>query len=604
MVKNLNTVDRGTSIRIGSGSGNINQGAETVAIGKDAGNRDQNTNAVAIGSAAGNIGQNTNSIAIGYNAGWKGQYSSSIAIGTYTGWTGQQNDAIAIGGAAGQSGQIQGAIAIGVSSGRINQQQLAVAVGGDAGRINQGTKSIAIGESAGYSNQGSNSIAIGANSNANNNSICLNASGVALSNADEENAFYVSSIRTSALTSNILARDPVTKEIIDVGNITVTGAVGNLHQVTTIGNATTNTIEVPEVNFNTNVILSSDTSGSSIRIGCNAGSNGQNGYSVALGHNAGTFAQGDSSVAIGPDCGTVGQNNYTVAMGLGAAQYGQGTQSVAIGQGAGNNTQGIQSVAIGVSAGSNNQGTNCIALGYEAGKDNQDNNTIILNASGGVLNSTSSSGFYVSPIRYVAPTASNMETSNVLVYSGNEIINYGILPSVILFRDLTQYNSVSSNVDYNNCFNSISLSNYASVTLNFNFRQTTSPLVDSNLMIQFLDTTGTPVSVITSYNNVQNGTYSGSNTDGFYISDNISSSTFVISDFRVSVVGNGISVSGVNVTPVNNIGDTSQIHSSGGRTSSGISSASNQTYGIRIRGTDNNVEFYVDKFTILANLFV
>jgi hypothetical protein len=707
MVKNLNTVDRGTSIRIGAGSGNINQGDRTVAIGYGAGYDGQNNYAIAIGSDAGSSSQNNNAVAVGSRAGNFNQGTRSIAIGYSAGKGDVFNPS-----------------------------------------FSQGSSSVAIGDHAGEISLGSNAIAIGAYSNANNNSICLNASGLPMPNADKENAFYVSSIRYNNLTSNILARNPATNEIIDVGPMTGGGgAVGNLHQVTTTGNVTTNTIEVPEVNFNTNVILSSDLNNSSVRIGYQSGLTDQSSNSVAIGNQAGKENQGINSVAlgvgagyenlslnaiaIGNNAGYINQGINSVALGVGAGYEdlssnaiaigtgsgtsnsnnivsigtlsGSGENSVSIGFGAGysskdssntvsigfesgnkgtleksiavgyrsgynnqrryciaigseagyyfqgiyksdlsgyndagciaigmnsgrtsqypgaisigknsgNINQNTNSVAIGNGAGLTNQGAQSIALGYKAGETNQHDNTIILNSSGNALDSTSSSGFYVSPIREVTPTSSIMESSNVLVHTPDkEIINLGLITSAVIYRNLTpQSNVLNSNtyVDYPNCFGGQPLVNFFSVSLGFTQTQILSA-VSSNVGIILLDNTGNPITTVggasIDYTNVSNGTYKdrgGVDTDKLYHSGNISSTFSTISDMRLSPSGGSLIVTSTNIVANVSNGSGIEIFSGGGRITTGGNNVVAATYGIRIQ-TDLNLPFEVKDFTVIANL--
>jgi len=146
MVKNLNTVDRGTSIRVGAESGGKNQGTGAVAIGISAASVNQGTGAVAIGVVAGNSGQEAYSVAIGSTAGNSGQKAYSVAIGSAAGLTSQNNNAVAIG------------------------------------------------NSAGLTNQGENSIAIGAYSNAKDKSIVMNATGTDF-HPSRTDGFFVKPVR-------------------------------------------------------------------------------------------------------------------------------------------------------------------------------------------------------------------------------------------------------------------------------------------------------------------------------------------------------------------------------------------------------------------------
>lgn len=77
-----------------------------------------------------------------------------------------------------------------------------------------------------------------------------------------------------------------------------------------------------------------------------------------------------------------------------------GPVKIALGQFSGLSQQ-VYSMAIGFSAGQFEQGYQSVAIGYAAGNWYQNDNTIILNATDGALNSTSTSSFYVKPIRHI-----------------------------------------------------------------------------------------------------------------------------------------------------------------------------------------------------------
>lgn len=707
MVKRLNTIDRGTSISIGAGSGENNQGVGSVAIGHSAGKENQAQAAVAIGNNSALEGQKTLSVAIGPSAGREYQNTASVAVGY----------------AAGRFSQNAYSIAIGANAGSNVQQTGSVAVGNDAGRYSQNAYSVAIGYEAGKNGIGSNSIAIGSYSNARDNSIVLNASGTNF-HPPETNAFYVKPIRfNGAVTSNLLAWNKSTGEVIDVGNVSVTGVVGTLQAVINNGNQTDTEIE-----FTTNVHISGTQSNSrvdigyetgslnaglkgvaigsqagnnnqgvdTVAIGTNAGQLGQNIYSVAIGTNAGKTGQiqravaiglnagltnqqqravaigsdsgktqqgiaavaignqagGDnqqaygiaigsiagqdgqntSAIAIGSNAGSSGQGQECVAVGSHAGNSGQKNKSVAVGYYAGNSQQYQFSVAIGPNAGRFSQNANSVAVGSSAGNSGQKNNSvaignqagetdqgeysisigaysnalsksIVLNASGTNFHPSGTDGFFVNPIRKIIPTASNMETANVLIHSADyEVINFGLIPSVVMFRDTGSKTSVNSNVNYENCFNGESLSNFNSVSLSFRFIRLGGGVVNSNVIIQFLDSTGSIVNNISSYLNLSNGSYTGSNTDGFYISGNISTTSFAISDLRITPVASGISVFGINIVPLySNLADNEK-YVSGGRTIASGGNTPDQTYGIRIRCPENNPSFTIYDFTVVSNL--
>ena len=152
----------GAQIQLGSGAGQMNQGANAVALGFNAGARNQGQNAIAIGSNAGRTGQASAAIAVGGSAGLTNQGINAVAIGPNAGETNQGDDAVAIGRAAGSTGQQQFAIAIGQNAGNASQALGAVAVGFQAGQTGQGQNAVAVGASAGDTSQGQNAVAIGA----------------------------------------------------------------------------------------------------------------------------------------------------------------------------------------------------------------------------------------------------------------------------------------------------------------------------------------------------------------------------------------------------------------------------------------------------------
>jgi hypothetical protein len=554
MVKNLNIIDRGTSIRIGANSGQNNQKNGSIAIGLDAGQNNQNEGSIAIGAGAGNFIQNAHSVAIGY------QSATS----------------------------------------------------------NQGTNSIAIGNKAGVPL-------------CHDKTIILNASGNPLPSSASD-GFYVKPIKYDTVTSNLLAWNKSTCEIIDVGNVLVTDV--NLQTVSDNGNSTTNSITVPEVNYTNNVKISSDLTNTRIDIGYQTGVTGADINAIAMGINAGNTNQGISAIAIGDSAGWSGQNTNSIAIGTLAGYNGQGTNSIAIGGLAGQTNQAQRAVAIGYNAGTEeqknfavaigvgageiNQGVSAVALGDASGKTNQGqhsisigaysnakNNSIVLNASGTNFHPSGTNGFYVNPIRKIIPTAANMNTANVLIYSSDrEILDFGLMSSVVLFRDTSTKSNVvgSSNVNYENCFGGSPISAFNSVSISFKFTQQSTNF-NSNVILQLLDGSGNLISDITNYTNLSNGSYTGTNTDGFYISGNISTTEFAITEVRLSPVGQGVAAYGVNIVPINKSGDANQEYVSGGRTNSYPTNISNQTYGIRIRCPDNSVEFLLSDFTVIANIF-
>jgi len=337
-------------VRIGTDSGNTNQGNNAIAIGSNSGVVNQGSRAIAIGESAGFSAQHASSIILNasgsalnssgpnrffvkpireatlgkslyYDAtsgeiayddsaggGWVGTAESDldmdtfkitypdgkVRIGTGAGVTSQGIESVAIGINAGATQGIE-SVAIGKLSGN-TQGAAAVAIGSRSGQFSQNNSAVAIGQNAGQSGQGSSAVAIGASSGLNNQGISATA-------------------------------------------------VGQL-----------------------------------------AGNSGQAENATAVGSSSGNSNQGDRATAVGHRSGNSNQ----------------GTFSTAIGFQAGESDQGSSAVAIGNSSGADSQGSNAIAIGKDAGASNQHANSIILNASGIALNSNDTDRLFIKPIRGVA----------------------------------------------------------------------------------------------------------------------------------------------------------------------------------------------------------
>jgi hypothetical protein len=161
-----------------------------------------------------------------------------------------------------------------------------------------------------------------------------------------------------------------------------------------------------------------DTAGDAVAFGQNAGNSSQGNIAVAIGTNAGETSQGQSAVAVGYSAGNFNQGVAAVAIGINAGTSNQGTFGIAIGSSAGSaqgqygialgydsgGSQGADSIAIGTQAGKGNTtaiGANSILIGKKAGFESAAAGSIVLNGTGNTLNA-SNTGFYVSPVRYMA----------------------------------------------------------------------------------------------------------------------------------------------------------------------------------------------------------
>jgi carbonic anhydrase/acetyltransferase-like protein (isoleucine patch superfamily) len=294
--------------------------------------------------------------------------------------------------------------------------------------------------------------------------------------------------------SNLYVEDQGSNVLHVTGNVYATRFIGdgafleniasNLHEITTNGNVTTNTVQfdgstalvttgivgISNTNptANLHVTGNAHVSGelevlrlidagqfSRTRIGSGSGGGTQNtqlnqiaigensGYTrqgsdaIAIGQEAGHTVQGSDTVAIGHYAGSTDQRPNAIAIGLEAGKTTQGQGSIAIGDSAGELTQNDFSVAIGYHAGSTNQGRMAVAIGTSAGASSQPDNSIMINASGLGLNGTISNAFYVDPIRENSGTSlltynpttkeitQNNTLSNTLTVTNGLITNLG-----------------------------------------------------------------------------------------------------------------------------------------------------------------------------------
>jgi hypothetical protein len=255
-----------------SGSSSVNFG---FGAGKTTAGGSQPSNCVAIGYQAGNS-QQQNSVAVGYGASEITTGGYNVAVGSVAGQTNQGMGlfgglAVAVGNSAGQFSQGQYATAIGSSAAQFSQGTGAIAVGNVAGQTTQGIGSIAIGRNSGNASQGSNAVAIGPNAGqgttsgqganaiaiGNNagvasqtaNSICLNASGIAVNPAVA--GLHIDPIRNDTTKQNQVQYNTNSKEVsyvaqvvspVTTGGLDLTGNAALLS--TTAGSISTNFLVV------------------------------------------------------------------------------------------------------------------------------------------------------------------------------------------------------------------------------------------------------------------------------------------------------------------------------------------------------------------------
>jgi hypothetical protein len=280
-------------------------------------------------------------------------------------------------------------VRIGCDSGFNNQGKKSVAIGNQAGQTLQGLSSVAIGNQAGATGQGNNSVAIGDSAG----QISQGQEAVAIGNSAGQGFQEIQAVAIGSGAGQTYQK-------------TGAVAIGNQAGQFTQGE---NSVAIGQ---KAGLLKQGDKS---VAVGHKAGENTQGGLSVAIGTEAGQIQQGPLSVAIGNKAGHTQQGSSSVAIGNKAGQNGQQSNTVAIGDNAGQTNQGFSAVAIGQNAGQTNQGELSVAIGKNAGFLNQHPNSIILNASSAALNSTTTSAFYVNPIRSMenGATGTNMLCYNV-----------------------------------------------------------------------------------------------------------------------------------------------------------------------------------------------
>lgn len=388
-----NTNQGNGAVAVGSFAGSTNQSAETVAIGFVAGLATQGFQSVAVGRAAGYSTQGANSVAIGRSAAFQFQGEDATAVGRNSGASSQGISATAVGAYAGNTNQGLQAVAVGASAGNDTQGQGAVGVGSGAGQINQGSSSVAIGASAGVNTQGTQAIAIG------------NQAGLVTQGTQ------AIAIGTFAGASNQGG------DAIAIGE--GAGQTSQRNWGVAIGLLAGNSSQQIEGIAIGREAGETSQSSSAVAIGGFAGTTSQGSLAVAIGRDAGNNTQGEQAIAIGDRAANTTQGTGSIAIGATAGFTSQGNASIAIGQQAGSSSQGADAIAIGRSAGITNQGIDAIAIGANAGTTNQANNSIIINATGSVLDNTTANSLVVKPVR-------NATTSDALYYNATSgEITYG-----------------------------------------------------------------------------------------------------------------------------------------------------------------------------------
>ena len=350
-----------------------------------------------------------------------------------------------------------------------------------------------IGDGAFLENIASNLQQITDNGNVTTNTVQFDGS-TALVTTGKVGVSNTAPVHDLDVGSNLYVEDQGSNVLHVTGNVYATRFIGdgafleniasNLHEITTNGNVTTNTVQfdgstalvttgkvgISNANptANLHVTGNAHVSGelevlrlidagqySRTRIGSGSGGGTQNmdpnqiaigeesGYTgqredaIAIGQKAGYTGQGTNTVAIGHNAGQTDQRPNAVAIGFDAGNDTQGQGSIAIGDSAGEITQDDSSIAIGRHAGSTNQGRMAVAIGTWAGQVNQPDNSIVINASGQELSGSISNAFYVDPIRENSGTSlltynpatkeitQNNTLSNTLTVTNGLVTNLG-----------------------------------------------------------------------------------------------------------------------------------------------------------------------------------
>ena len=123
-----------------------------------------------------------------------------------------------------------------------------------------------------------------------------------------------------------------------------------------------------------------------IAIGSEAGRSGQYEAAISIGDTAGTSNQRSAAIAIGQQAGQILQDVYSVAIGYNASRINQGSSAISIGQNAGNQYQGSSAIAVGGASGADTQGSSAVAIGLNAGNYYQISNAVAIGAYSGYQN--------------------------------------------------------------------------------------------------------------------------------------------------------------------------------------------------------------------------
>ena len=188
-------------IRIGTGSGNIVQGQQSIAIGVGSGQTQGDFDS-AFGSQSG-----------------KSSNGATVSVGFGAGSTSQGFEATAVGFEAGSLNAGSGSCAFGANSGSINHGLGAISFGNNSAYTDSGLYSISLGHNACTSASADHTITINSSSLAQNNTtlntIVINASDVAIVPSGNP-GFYVSPVSESASEAGSVTHTPISSNFSQI----------------------------------------------------------------------------------------------------------------------------------------------------------------------------------------------------------------------------------------------------------------------------------------------------------------------------------------------------------------------------------------------------
>eukprot|EP00122_Pirum_gemmata_P020905 Pgem_evm1s19510 len=190
-------------IKLGTNSGQINQGNNSIAIGHKAGELNLNSETIAVGYGAAQNTSGNSSVCVGSLSGFTGAAAYSVNVGTQTSMQNSGHSSVNIGPWAGKDGCGVSNINIGNKAGyNGGNTSNVINIGPGAGFNGKKTEAVSIGNDAGRNQSGTNpsgeySLCLGSQAGADHchdKTIIINASNTAL-NSDMSGACFIKPIR-------------------------------------------------------------------------------------------------------------------------------------------------------------------------------------------------------------------------------------------------------------------------------------------------------------------------------------------------------------------------------------------------------------------------